>query len=73
MPMLLKRNFTRRYVVLHEALVPEFKRLQMIAVLDGVFGSSQEFPADRVRVWRLPDLGAAVADAEPSDTAAPEL
>ncbi|MEC7947424.1 MAG: hypothetical protein VX265_07620, partial [Myxococcota bacterium] len=52
-----------RYVVLHEALVPEFKRMQMIALLDGVFGAGQAYPEDRLRVWVLPRLGDAVADA----------
>ena len=60
-----------RYVVLHESLVPEFKRLQMIALLDGVFGQGQEYPEDRLRVWTLPDLHDAVAAAPAGDSGAP--
>lgn len=60
-----------RYVVLHEALVPEFKRVQMIALLDGVFGAGREYPEDRLRVWVLPDLGGGVADAAVQDSGAP--
>ena len=60
-----------RFVVLHEDLVPEFKRLQMIALLNGVFGQGQEYPEDQLRVWVLPDLRDAVAEAGPEDSGTP--
>ncbi len=53
-----------RYVVLHEALVPEFKRKQMIAVLDGVYGEATVHEADGLRVWTLPAFDAGLAAGE---------
>ncbi len=48
-----------RYIVLHEALVPGFKRENMAAVLTGVYGPPRAYPEDGLLVWTLPVPGAA--------------
>jgi hypothetical protein len=42
-----------RYVVLHEDLIPAFKRAQIEAVLRGVFGEPARHDEDRLLVWTL--------------------
>ncbi len=42
-----------RYVVLHERLYPEFKRLQVEALLTGVLGTPRLWPEDGLQVYTL--------------------
>jgi hypothetical protein len=45
-----------RFVVLHERMVPTAKRVQIIAVLDGVFGTPEIYEGDGLRVWTVPEI-----------------
>ena len=42
-----------RYIVLHENLYPEFKRVQVEALLSGLFGAPRRYPADGLQVYTL--------------------
>jgi len=43
-----------RYVVLHEDLMPPAKREMTVAILEGVYGTPEAWPEDRLLVWTLP-------------------
>ena len=42
-----------RYIVLHERLYPEFKQIQVEALLTGLFGAPRRFAADGLQVYTL--------------------
>ncbi len=54
-----------RYIVVHERLYPEFKRLAVEAVLTGVFGEPERHEADGIQVYTLPELVALSSGPEP--------
>jgi hypothetical protein len=42
-----------RYIVLHERLYPEFKRVQVEALLTGLFGAPRRYAVDGLQVYTL--------------------
>ena len=42
-----------RYIVLHEDLYPAFKRVQVEALLSGLFGAPRRYPSDGLQVYTL--------------------
>jgi hypothetical protein len=51
-----------RYVVLHERLLPAFKREQVEAILTGLWGEPARHPADGLLVWVVPAPADGAAD-----------
>ena len=42
-----------RYIVLHENLYPEFKRVQVEALLSGLFGAPRRYASEGIQVYTL--------------------